>query len=61
MQELEDKAPCLRKQRDDYEKALETISLMTQQLNKSVMVRYTLKEMCLNALNIQLFLWFLGV
>ena len=39
MEEIEAKAPVLKQQRDDYERCLESVDLLTQQLDTAVRVR----------------------
>ena len=38
LQEVEEKAPILKQQREDYERCLENVDLLTQQLNTAVQV-----------------------
>ena len=38
MQEIEDKAPQLKKQREDYEAALQTLEQLTPQLDAAMLV-----------------------
>lgn len=38
MQEIEEKAPLMKKQRQDYEKAFEAVTQLTHQLDSAMMV-----------------------
>lgn len=38
MQEIEEKAPILRQQREDYEQALHTITQLTHKLDTAMLV-----------------------
>ncbi len=38
MQEIDEKAPVMKKQREDYEKSLHTINQLTRQLDSAMLV-----------------------
>ena len=43
LQEIEDKAPQLKKQREDYETALQTLDQLTPQLDAAMLVTISLQ------------------
>lgn len=38
-QEIEEKAPVMKRQREDYEKSIHTINQLTQQMDTAMLVR----------------------